>query len=191
MDRELSILFGLSGVGKTTMGRRVRDLDPGIAHLSASDLLKAAHSQSGEELRTAQQDRLIANQLVLGDALTSWDFPLGTHHILLDAHSVVDNDRVLVDIPVEVIASLSPDRLIFIREEPEIIVERRLSDTRSRPSRTAKELQDHQERSLAVCNTFSHFLNIPLSVIKSGDLTEFRSVLGLETPPQRDLTSAG
>jgi len=72
MDRELSILFGLSGVGKTTMGRKVIGLDAGIAHLSASDLLKAAHSQSGEELRTAQQDRLVANQLVLKDALSNW-----------------------------------------------------------------------------------------------------------------------
>ncbi len=180
MDRELSILFGLSGVGKTTMGRKVIGLDAGIAHLSASDLLKAAHSQSGEELRTAQQDRLVANQLVLKDALSNWRFPPGTHHILLDAHSVIDNDRVLVDIPVDVIASLSPDRLIFIRENPEIIVERRLSDTRVRPLRTAEELGRHQERSFIVCQMFSKFLDVPLSVVQSGDLAEFRSVLGLK-----------
>lgn len=181
MDRELSILFGLSGVGKTTMGRSIIDREAGVAHLSASDLLKAAHSQTGEELRTADQDRLVANQVVLGDALDRWHFPVGTHHILLDAHSVVDNDRTLVDIPVDVIASLAPDRLIFIIDEPATIVARRASDERQRPARTAEELHAHQERSLAVCTDFSNALGVPLTVVRAGDLTEFRAALGLDS----------
>ncbi len=181
MVRELSILFGLSGVGKTTMGRRITDRDACIAHLSASDLLRAAHAQTGEELRTAQKDRLVANQEVLGEALNRWDFPMGTHHILLDAHSVVDNDRVLVEIPVQVIASLAPSRLVFITDEPAAIVARRASDKRQRPARTTEELHYHQERSLAVCIEFSEALSVPLSILKAGDLAGFRAALGLDS----------
>ena len=181
MDRQLSILFGLSGVGKTTMGRSIIDSDAGIEHLSASDLLKAAHSQTGEELRTAHEDRLVANQDVLGDALDKWHFPPGTHHILLDAHSVVDNDRTLVDIPVDVIVSLAPDRLIFIADEPAAIVARRASGERQRPARTKEELHTHQERSLAVCVGFSEALGVPLSIVKSGDMAGFRTALGLSS----------
>jgi adenylate kinase len=177
MKRELSILFGLSGVGKTTMGRQMIDQDEGIAHVSASDLLKAAHSQTGEQLRTAQHDQLVANQGILAEALENWAFPDTARHILLDAHSVIDNDRVLVDIPVAAIASLSPNRLIFLMDDPSVIVARRLSDDRQRPARTVAELNDHQERSLKVCRGYSESIGVPLLVVKSGDTSKFRAAM--------------
>ncbi|WP_295174299.1 AAA family ATPase [uncultured Brevundimonas sp.] len=179
MKREVSILFGLSGVGKTTMGRRVIDQETGIYHVSASDLLKAAHSQTGEELRTAQQDRLVENQQVLASALSEWPFPAGTRHILLDAHSVIDNDKVLVDIPVDAIASLKPSRLIFLTDDPAAIATRRLSGDRPRPVRTTSELNEHQERSLTVCRGYSEEMGVSLVVVKSGDLAGFRAALAI------------
>lgn len=177
---QLSILFGLSGVGKTTMGRAVIERNAGVSHVSASDLLKAAHSQTGEELRTAKRDRLVANQGALADALRAWPFPVGTNHVLLDAHSVIDNDRVLVDIPISAIAPLSPNRLIFISDDPAAIAGRRRSDTRQRPIRTPEELDSHQNRSWAVCQGFSEAMRVPLLRIRSGDVLGFRVALGLE-----------
>lgn len=162
------------------MGRAIIDQDPGFAHVSASDLLKAAHAQTGEELRTAQKDQLVSNQGALTSALRAWPFPRETHHILLDAHSVIDNDKVLVEIPADAIASLLPNRLIFVFDEPATIVARRLSDARQRPARTAEELEVHQRRSLEVCEHFSELMALPLVAVQSGDTDAFRAALGLQ-----------
>ena len=161
------------------MGRAVIGQDPTVAHVSASDLLKVDHAQTGEELRTAQRELLVSNQSVLASTLMAWPFPSGTRHVLLDAHSVIDNDKVLVDIPIDAIASLSPNRLIFLFDEPANIVSRRLSDTRQRPSRTAEELDAHQKRSLEVCELYSERMAIPLIAVQSGDTNTFRTALGL------------
>lgn len=164
-------------MGKTTTARSFIQSHPAAHHLSASALLKEAHNQDGEELRTAEKGRLVSNQGVLRDQLDAEASRLGAKLVLLDAHSVVDNDNGLVEIPVDVISSLDPDLLLFLHAPVELISQRRKDDSRPRPHRSIEELERHQRSALTVCERYREQLGTPLIVLQSGDTDGFAAAI--------------
>lgn len=176
------VVFGISGVGKSTACQRYLDAHPEWMHFSASDLLKAAHSQSGEQLRTAASDTIKQNQLALGEELDRRRGLQPNRPILVDAHSVIDNDKTLTIIPAETIASLKPLGLIFLAAPVEVIVERRARGDRVRPARTVIELENHQAEALSATREYASALALPIFVLEAGDDAAFAAAL-LEIAP--------
>ncbi|CAN7642485.1 AAA family ATPase [Phenylobacterium sp. LjRoot219] len=183
------IIFGISGVGKTTAAQAMLDRFAGLRHFQASSLLKAAHAQSGEELRTAPAERIAENQTVLSRALADARSGSPGAPAILDAHSVIDNDRGLVDLPLQTFAALEPDAIAFLRADPNAIVARRLSDARHRPARSAAQLAAYQDRAEMVAAAHARALGIPFQVVEGGDhetLARFLAdALHLNTPEPR------
>jgi adenylate kinase len=59
---------------------------------------------------------------------------------------------------------------LAVYDEPQIIAERRNSDlSRTRPQRTAKQLEEHQARSEKVGAEYATRLNIPFIRVRAGD----------------------
>lgn len=97
---------------------------------------------------------------------------------LLDAHSIINNDRELVQVPIETIARLSPSLLIFIYSDAAQILKRRTSDPhRGRPVTSAEQIEKEQELALLACLQYSKELQIGLRQISADDPAGFRAAL--------------
>src|SRR3546814_2109434 len=138
MAGRCTVVFGVSGVGKTSAWQAYAATHPGTLFLSASDLLKAARHSSAEALRTATSDDIIENQALLGPALAASRAGREDSPSLVGAHGVIDNDRELVRVRVSAVAALGPDRLILLEAPTEEVAARRASADSLRPVRDRK-----------------------------------------------------
>lgn len=165
-------LFGISGVGKTWLGSGLVAAMPNILHLQASTLLRQAHGITDEALRTSSAKDLRSNQVAL--ALAMRDARLGQQNrpVLIDAHSVIDNDKGLVWIPYEAIEPLCIGHYLFLSADPETIAHRRACSDRVRPIRSVEVLRDQQQQALAACKDYAQQSGAPLTVLESTDGAE-------------------
>lgn len=163
-------MFGISGVGKSHLARRIVQARPGLLRLSASGLLKSKLRTTGEKLRTAQVRDVVSNQFALVGALSAardgrWQIP-----VLLEAHAVIDNDHELIDVPLEVIKAIGVAGILSLSAPPAKIEMYRGRDRRKRPARTVEELEHQQKRSLAVSQHYASVLGVPFKEVEAGDL---------------------
>lgn len=162
-------LFGISGVGKTWLAARIVEAMPEVMHLQASALLRHAHGVDGEALRTAARDDLHSNQSVLASAVAAARLGREGRPVLIDAHSVIDNDAELVEVPFEAIAPVGIAHYLFLAADPKVIALRRSWSDRSRPERAATVLATHQRRALAVCRAYASRTGRPFTLLDSPD----------------------
>jgi adenylate kinase len=162
-------MFGLSGVGKGWLARKLCEHRPEVLHLEASALMRATFNISSEALRTADAGALTTNQQGLVAAFTGARAAEPLRPILFDGHSVIDNDAGLVQIALEVIAGLKPQHIVFVSEVVSLIAERRRRDTRSRPIRTLDELTRHQDCARELANSYAESLAISFDEVQSRD----------------------
>jgi adenylate kinase len=172
-------VFGVSGVGKSTLLRRFTAIHLDFEYVSASALLKRATEKDDARLRDAPPDQIQRNQELLVREFSSFRQAIPHRHILLDAHSVIDGENGLTPVPLEIIRAFQPVRLIFVHDAPERIVGRRRADIRARPERTARFLSKYQQFSLSTCEAYAAELGIELITVEAGDLDAFsRAILG-------------
>lgn len=173
-------LFGISGVGKSHLGRRIAAARPDVLHLVASALLKDAHQATGEALRTASADAVTSNQNVLADMVNQVATRRPHDAIVLDAHSVIDNDAGLVPVPYEAIEPIGLSAFLFLRDDPAAIVERRRDPSRRRPNRSVAELATQQELAQKLCADYARLSKGKFAVLDGAKQEDaLRSVLEL------------
>jgi adenylate kinase len=165
-----ALVFGVSGVGKTHACADYAARHPGTLFVSASSLLKAATTASGEALRTASAPVIRHNQTRLANALAGYRAGREDLPILIDAHGVIDNDEELVRIPLTAIQSLAPDILILLEAPPERVEAHRASDARPRPLRSIEAISREIEAERAAVSDYAIALGLDLLVaeVKSG-----------------------
>jgi adenylate kinase len=147
-------------------------------HIVASDVIRAATNEAKETLRTASQGKIEANQDLLVQGIDRIKETNIGGRIILDAHSVIDNDRAYVRIPLSVIADLRADSIICVLDEPENILKRRLADpARNRPRRSAFELAEYQHAALEAAQDFSTRLKIPMHSVNANDSNRFSNLI--------------
>jgi adenylate kinase len=158
------IVFGVPGVGKTTACASyvARHLD--VLHTSAGALLKAAKGIDGDALRTEAAQDILANQTLLEAAVTHFRMGREDVDLLIDAHSVIDNDSEMIEVPVNIVRTLRPDGLILLEASPELIFSRRRDDLRPRPRRTVEELGLEMAAARTACEKYAVELKLPLEV---------------------------
>jgi adenylate kinase len=158
-------------VGKTRLLESVAPRFPAARVWRASEIIgDMRHLHDPERLRTLPRDEIERSQhlLIQGFALRRQQYPQAL--VFLDAHSVIDTDDLLVDIPVKIAEALAPTGIVHISDEVERIQERRLADAaRARPARTLRQLEEYQRRSLAACERFATAVNVLLLDVRSGD----------------------
>ncbi len=177
------LVCGVSGVGKTRLIQLALSRFPGALHWRASEIIGEARKISApERLRSMPLRELGENQalLLLGFDALRRRFP--DVLVLLDAHSVIDSDLGLFEVPAAVVISLRPSGIIHVEDAIESIFERRLSDTkRGRPNRTLAQIGEYQRRSSNACEEYRLALGVPLLRVRSGDVDGFeRAVRQIE-----------
>jgi adenylate kinase len=173
----LILVFGISGSGKSHLAKKIARARPAILRLTASSLLKSWFHTTGERLRTANRDTVVANQSALRDALANarkdnWDRP-----VALEAHAVIDNDEGIVDVPIDTFKGLGVSYVLFVSAPVDVIAERRKKDRRHRPERRTHELDKQQIRSLSVSRLIAEELSVPFAVIESVDFAKALRVI--------------
>jgi adenylate kinase len=169
------MVFGISGVGKTWLIQKTRERLAPVLTWRASEMIGAARKiADSDELRRLPANELQASQelLVRGFTIRRRERPHDL--VILDAHSVIDADSGLFDIPVNVVARLYPAGIIHVRDAAQRIWNRRDTDpARLRPLRTVAELDRYQERSVETCRLYRDALQVPLLEVTSGDEEAF------------------
>lgn len=182
-------ILGLSGSGKSYLGRSIVRARPEYLRLSAGGLLRRSLHTTGEKLRTAEGDDVRENQTELARALAEARAGQWKRPVLLEAHSFIDNDRELIDVPSEVMASLDLAGIILIDVPAEQIAARRQTDKRKRPQRSLSELKHQCARSKKLARCYAADLDIPLISVNSGErhrVLTFLDTLTAPPPPAAD-----
>ena len=157
------LVFGVSGVGKTSACEDYVRRHTGWLYLRASALLARETGAAPETLRREDAGRIQANQELLGNALQRARAGRSECAILLDAHAIIDNDRELVPVPVEAVRALKPSALILLELNASELGGRRRAGTRKRPDRTTVELTVEMAREREVVEHYAAVLDVPLS----------------------------
>lgn len=157
------LVFGVSGVGKTSSCEDYVRQHPEWLYLRASALLSTATGETPETLRTQTAGAIRSNQNLLGRALSAARADQQYRPVLLDAHAVIDNDKTLVEVPIAVVSDLGADGMILLEATPEDIALRRSRGLRPRPTRSIEELGREIAAESRIVDAYARKLNIPLA----------------------------
>lgn len=171
------LVFGVSGVGKTTACLDYAGRHPGIHFVSASTLLREAKAATSEELRTAGREQIIDNQSLLLTAFERYRRERDGQTILLDAHAVIDNDHTFVTVPTSVISALQPSRLVLLEALPIEIAARRSGDKRQRPLRNLDAIAYEINAERAAVAAYGEELGLSVTVAIVGQDFQLDDVL--------------
>lgn len=164
-------LVGISGVGKSTFIRKVQTHCL-IEHLPASEIIQSElFETTGRKLTPAQlRERNIGeNQAALISGFQKIKLRASVPSVL-DAHTVVDKEGVLIPIKHSVFATFGFDLLICLVAPASQIIEQRANDkTRNRPKLTLENIEYHQESSRRQAIEIGTSLGIPTFVLTAGD----------------------
>lgn len=170
-------VFGISGVGKTTLIRRYLAQRHGVIATSGGRLLQEIKGQPGEELRKSAGANVEDSQAGLLQAFRLFRHTNADQRVIFDGHTIIDSDAGIAEIPAHVIVGLALDAIIFIRDAPEGIAARRGLDTaRQRPARSAETLKQHQELARSLAEKYAKQAGIPFTDVIAGDLPVFEQV---------------
>lgn len=158
------VVFGISGVGKSTACVSYVSRHPTVLHTSAGALLQEAKRTESSLLRIQDPQSILRNQNLLCAALARFRLGREDADILIDAHSIIDNGHELVEIPVDTVRAINPSGLILLEAPAELVFERRQKDSRSRPLRSVEELQLQMNIAREVCRNYGRELSLPLEI---------------------------
>lgn len=173
-QHDITLLVGISGVGKTYVVDRLIEANDTLVHFSAGSLIKKRLSVvNRDNLRKLSSNQIIQNQYVLVDQFNEeLDSLKEFSRIIFDAHMFIDSDDGLLEIPFDILERLRPSRIISLRSDPEVISFRRNKDkSRDRHHRSISELSDQQCMSESLTLNLGERLNIPILKMTSDDIS--------------------
>jgi adenylate kinase len=174
-------VFGISGVGKSTIIEQFARGNSNWRVLNVSKLLSESEQLESEQLRTSSRKRIEENQFELAELVRALRIQEPNKNWLLDAHSVIDNDSELVSVPVDAVVRLAPTDLVFIFDEPiQIQLRRRGDQFRRRPKRSIEQIAEEQDLARRNSLLYSHALGLTLREVCAGDLDGLATILKLE-----------
>lgn len=171
-------LTGISGVGKSTSIKALEALIP-LRHFQAGALIKEGRDAAGasiphDHLRLADLDE---NQqlLIRGFQRKAAE---GSSLILLDGHTIIEKEDRLIPIPATVFGAIGIAKMIFLADDPAIILERRRSDhSRKRPLPSIAGLRNIQESALEQATVICGALGVELYVRRPLEMQAVANIL--------------
>jgi adenylate kinase len=179
MKRHVTAVTGLSGVGKSTLLRKLASTVP-FQHLQAGALIRNArqserHPLTLDQLRSVDLDE---NQQLLIRGF-AWGANQGAGLIVLDGHTVIEQDDSLVPIEPAVFRAMGINSMIFLAEDSAEIAKRRLDDkARQRPVKNVEQLRSTQDQALLHARKICRVLGIPISVFGPNEVGAVAALLG-------------
>ncbi len=164
----ITIIAGLSAVGKTYVINRLLKQSDRFKHFSAGSLIKKRLDNTGhDKLRELDKNNILANQYLLveqfNEELKGVDKNI---KVLFDAHMIIDSEQGIIEVPYEVFEKINPSEFIFLYDEPFKIIERRTNDnSRKRPIRSPEEIKSQQKRSIHLAKEYAARMSIPFKEV--------------------------
>jgi len=158
-------VFGISGVGKTTLVERVVAGRVGWARVSAGSFVQDIRpGLTRDALRASAGEEFHENQMAIVEGLHRLRAGLNVEVLLFDGHLVIDNGWDLVEVPLDVVRRLELSAVVFIEDVPETIVERRAADGgRERAERSEEHIANEQSTSRRVASSYAYALAVPFA----------------------------
>jgi len=174
-------VFGISGVGKSTLIDQVTNTKPNLAvSANAGVLIRQGRPDAikKKSLRKLPSDEISRNQLFLIKELQRFSAKVNHPVILLDGHCIIDNGHELVPISSNIIARLELSAIVFVWESVDTIIRRRSDDpSRERPLLSAHETAQHQKFALDTCLRYEKELGIPVVVFSASSIDALITLL--------------
>ncbi|MGB9635088.1 MAG: adenylate kinase [Candidatus Micrarchaeia archaeon] len=170
------IVFGTPGAGKSSIMKKFVEMHPNAHVVNFGTLMYeiAKHQQgisSRDELRNLPRSRFRELQNMAANEILK----LG-NDIIIDSHASIKTvDGYHPGFPFYLLSKLNIDAFIYIRANPEEILERRKRDTtRKRDVETLDDVQFHDMINLAMVCSYSSYANAPIKFItnREGKLDE-------------------
>lgn len=171
-------IFGISGVEKSTMIKKLDLKNSNLNHVQASKLISIANDDKQQDtLRLNPSDIILQNQeKMLSEYKKIYDND--DKDILFDGHSIIDNGTEIIQISISIIRNLFATHMIFLKDKPENIYEHKNKDNGRRRSEISIEQINYQQKlALQACENFSSVLNIPLEIIRSDEHHTFTNTI--------------
>lgn len=157
-----SIVFGLSGVGKTTACLHYLETSPACQYISVSAVLRDISGDA--KIWSLPRKEM---QIRLASEVAARFRP--DCERLIDAHSLIETDEDSYEVPVDAIRLMEPTTLVFLQQAPNEIYRRRKSDRRTRLTAEVAELAILQERARDIVEGYSKELGISLIIAEADD----------------------
>lgn len=172
-------IFGISGVGKSTLINYFIKNSPEWTHLQAGQLIKAELKNiDHDKLRLEGNEAILKNQYLMIDAFWREIDTKQLSKVIFDGHSIIDTGRDILDIPVDVIQALKPDKLVFIKVAPSTVLTRRTNDnSRDRPVLLEEQIEDQQNRALRQVEIYSAALSVPVEILENPEQSGLSSIM--------------
>lgn len=155
-------VFGISGVGKTTIVKNFLSFHKHIVGFSASQLIKTYGGVIDRKKITKNDAKL--NQIILLDAVTRYQKE-NTKPLILEMHNIIEARNGIINID-NIFSSLIVDAACFIYKDPSIIATQRANDSeKERKNTPAADIELLQEKSLLLFER--RFSKIKTLVIKN------------------------
>ena len=112
----LVVLLGISGVGKSFLAQKISERRPDLLCLSAGTLLREALEADPEQLRTSNRNVILINQLLLAETVRRARSGRWQQTVLLEAHSIIDNDQELIEVPLKIMLTLDIAGIVLVED---------------------------------------------------------------------------
>ena len=181
VNKIILVVFGISGVGKSTSISHFIQKKTNWTHIQAGSLIKSFKGDVPyDELRITSKEKILDNQKKMVHAFWRNIENVQTPGIIFDGHSVIYNDSEIIKIPFEIIAELKPNKIIFMSGSAEQILERRSKDFRKRPLLDLQEISCQQKVSKGQAIDIASKLSIPYAEVCNEDEL-FQEISRIET----------
>jgi adenylate kinase len=171
MKQKIFAFVGISGVGKTTFLKRLREKLE-FQHLSAGSLILRAASSEYTERDELRFNDIDENQHLLISGFKSARDEAALR-VVLDSHTLIQTPGGIREISACVFEMIRIDGLIHLSSTPELILRNRTNDPgRSRPQLSISEIAEHQAASLSVARRIAEALRIPFCEVSADELVK-------------------
>lgn len=181
MKNVVALIFGISGVGKTTIINKYISKRIGVLCVSASGLLKEYYNiNSSDGLRKLPSGNILENQYIICEQFSNYLQNQNGATVIFDGHNIIDNDSGIFVVPLDIAKKLSPDIIVTIYAPEEKILEQRIRDTlRVRPVRNLGQLKSQIDLSIKVSEEYAEALGIRHVRIRSDDFGSLSNELDI------------
>lgn len=160
-------VFGVSGVGKTTLISEVVRREPGWHRTSAGSLIQLSHPDvERDSFRRHARNQILVNQEAIVRGLSDLRSLGDAEVVLLDGHLLIDSDQGPVEIPLDVVRRFRLDAMTFICDKPDQISLRRKHDpNRKRAVRSTEYIAQEQLNACEIVERHARELGIPFATV--------------------------
>ncbi|MCM2505502.1 AAA family ATPase [Aureimonas altamirensis] len=179
MKQEVTIVTGISGVGKSFLLNEVSRSNPFFIVSAGRTIM--------EQISDLTEKEVIYDDIRLLDLNENQElFQRGfervrsqvADNLVVDAHVVVDTPEGLRHIDTTVFKKLGAKLMVFLEQEPRKIVENRLRDPlRNRPLRDAETLRHQQSEAKEHARKIAYELGIPFTSLLCASPDDLSRVL--------------